>query len=84
MRMPVMLVVDVLVRHRLVGVLVLVPLGDVQPHAERHERGRGGEGEPGPLAKDEEREARASGTSDFPLRRHSARVAFTSRGRSGS
>ena len=44
-RVPMVLVVDVRVRvlEEFVGVLVLVPLGDVQPYAERHEHAGGGE-----------------------------------------
>ncbi len=40
MGVPVMLVVDVRMRvvHRFVRVLVGVPLGDVEPHAGRHQR----------------------------------------------
>lgn len=53
---PVVLVVhvSVLVKHRLVDVLVLVPLRKVQPDAHRHQQGGDGEAGVRALAEDEQ------------------------------
>src|SRR6266852_952497 len=59
-RVVMVLVVDVymLVLDRLVGMLVLVPLAQVEPHAERHERGRGDEARRRLLAEHQQRRCR--------------------------
>ena len=67
-RVPVVLVVHVavLVLHRLVDMPVLVALGDVQPDARRHQRGRGPE---------------SAASSGSPSSDHGDRVADERRGR---
>ena len=61
MRMPVMFIVNVLVAvlERLVHMRMLVPLGEVQSHADGHQRGSDPEKERRVLAQKEKRERRA-------------------------